>query len=300
MPYRTFLALTLLTLGPPLLAARTGWLTDFAQARARAEAADRYLLIAFTGSDWCHYCRDLEREVFSRRSFRDYADQNLVLLSVDFPREHDLAPATRKQNEKLKTQLKVAGFPTVVLLSPQGEQAGRLGVRPGGAKRYVALLQAMIRAHQHQPAAAARAETVPNVPAHAVPWVTDLQYASKLARDRQRYLLIAFTASDADQRAEREMFRQQVFLSYAEDALVLLKADFPRRSIQPAALRDQNDALRQRYEVTRFPTILILAPDGRRAGRYGFLAGGPEPQVKLLQAIIAAHEERVANEAARR
>ena len=50
----------------PRARAEANWLTDFQQAQAAAKAGHKLLLLDFTGSDWCIWCRELEAEVFSQ------------------------------------------------------------------------------------------------------------------------------------------------------------------------------------------------------------------------------------------
>src|SRR5262245_5687193 len=54
-------------------AAKDGWLDDFEKAKAQAKAENKKILLDFTGSDWCGWCKKLDAEVFSQSEFRDYA-----------------------------------------------------------------------------------------------------------------------------------------------------------------------------------------------------------------------------------
>ena len=63
-----------------------GWETNFKKALARAKAENKYVLLNFSGSDWCGWCTKLDKEVFSRQAFKDYARENLILVLLDFPR----------------------------------------------------------------------------------------------------------------------------------------------------------------------------------------------------------------------
>ena len=42
------------------------WETDFEKAAASAKASHRYMLLDFSGSDWCGWCIKLEDEWFCR------------------------------------------------------------------------------------------------------------------------------------------------------------------------------------------------------------------------------------------
>jgi protein disulfide-isomerase len=61
------------------------WLTDFHRAQDEAKTS-QVAFLNFTGSDWCGWCKRLDAEVFSKPEFAEYAKQNLVLMTVDFPR----------------------------------------------------------------------------------------------------------------------------------------------------------------------------------------------------------------------
>ncbi|MCX6966399.1 MAG: thioredoxin family protein [Verrucomicrobia bacterium] len=137
---RFFLTLAaILTVGS--FACADEWLTDYAKALAQAKAQNRPVLIDFTGSDWCGWCMKLDKEVFSLEDFKSYAAQKLVLLKIDFPRRRALAPAETMQNQKLANQYKVEGFPTVIVLNPDGTKAGQLGYQPGGPKAFISALE---------------------------------------------------------------------------------------------------------------------------------------------------------------
>lgn len=46
----------------------------------------------------------------------------------------------------LAEKFQISGFPTIVLLTPDGELIGKTGYRPGGAKAYVAHLKKLLAA----------------------------------------------------------------------------------------------------------------------------------------------------------
>ena len=118
-------------------AAGDDWPTDFKAALATAKAENKPVLVDFTGSDWCGWCIRLDKEVFSKQAFKDYATESLVLLEIDFPRGKEQSPELEAQNEALAAKYKVRGFPTILLLSGEGEVLGRTGYQKGGPEAYV-------------------------------------------------------------------------------------------------------------------------------------------------------------------
>jgi protein disulfide-isomerase len=122
-------------------AAKSGWLTDLAKAQEQAKSGQKLLLMDFTGSDWCGWCKKLDAEVFSQTEFKDYAAKHLVLVEVDFPRGFKLPEATKKQNDALQSKYRIQGFPTIVVVSPAGKTVGELGYMEGGPSAFIKALE---------------------------------------------------------------------------------------------------------------------------------------------------------------
>jgi len=125
--------------------AADGWLIDFEKAKATAKAEGKYMLVDFSGSDWCGWCIKLDKEVFSKEAFKEYAKENLVLMLADFPRDKSKqSDEVQKQNEKLAEQFGIRGFPTVYILSPEGRPIEKTGYRAGGPEAYVEHIKELI------------------------------------------------------------------------------------------------------------------------------------------------------------
>jgi thioredoxin-related protein len=122
-------------------AAKSGWLTNLDEAKKEAQAKNRLLLMDFTGSDWCGWCIMLDKEVFSKSEFKEYASKNLVLLELDFPRMKKMPPEITAQNEQLAVKYGIQGFPTVVVFDSTGKPLGALGYQAGGPQVFIAQLE---------------------------------------------------------------------------------------------------------------------------------------------------------------
>lgn len=119
---KTFLALGLAAMIAPAFAAE--WTTDLEAARSKAAAEGKELLLDFTGSDWCGWCIRLRKDVLNQPEFESYAADKFVLVEIDIPQNPKFDPALRARNEKLCEQYKVNGFPTIMVLTPEGQVAG--------------------------------------------------------------------------------------------------------------------------------------------------------------------------------
>ena len=114
-----------------------GWLTSWDKALLAAKNSNRPVLINFTGSDWCGWCMKLKAEVFNTPTFKSWADKNVILMEVDSPRGFELPEATKAQNDKLKQQFRVSGFPTIVFTDSQGNPVGSYGYDEGGPDNWI-------------------------------------------------------------------------------------------------------------------------------------------------------------------
>jgi protein disulfide-isomerase len=122
----------------------TNWETDFEKASTTAKASDKYMLLDFSGSDWCGWCIRLEKEVFSQDAFKDFAEENLVCVLVDFPRAKEQTKELKQQNLDLARKYKIKGYPTIIVLSPDGKPVGKTGYLQGGPWEYSRHLKKII------------------------------------------------------------------------------------------------------------------------------------------------------------
>ncbi|AKQ45203.1 thiol-disulfide isomerase [Rufibacter radiotolerans] len=130
---------SLFTFGPP------AWVKDIEQAKKMSKENHKYILVNFSGSDWCGPCIKMEKEIFENPAFQTYATQNLVMVNADFPRQkkHQLDPKQKSLNEKLADQYNKTGiFPLTVLLDENGKVVKRWeGMPAKEAQSFIAQLQ---------------------------------------------------------------------------------------------------------------------------------------------------------------
>lgn len=122
------------------------WETNYSAALEQAAKQNKMVLLDFTGSDWCGWCIKLQKETFSKPAFQKFAADNLVLVELDFPRGKSQSDGLKKQNEALAEKFGVQGFPTLVLLDPQGKEATRnVGYLQGGPDAFIQWVESAIR-----------------------------------------------------------------------------------------------------------------------------------------------------------
>lgn len=94
-------------------AGNEGWLVDIDEAFAQSQEENKPIMANFTGSDWCGWCKRLTASVFVKDEFKDWADENVVLLELDFPRRKQIPAEYRQQNMNLQKAFKITGYPTI-------------------------------------------------------------------------------------------------------------------------------------------------------------------------------------------
>jgi protein disulfide-isomerase len=122
---------------------RAIWNTNYETALAQAKEQNRHIFLFFTGSDWCGWCQRLNAEILKTPEFQKFANEKLVLVELDFPRNKSQAATTKAQNQKLAQQYGIRGYPTVVVLNSRGKEIGHLGYQEGGPMPFIAELRSM-------------------------------------------------------------------------------------------------------------------------------------------------------------
>ena len=89
------------------------WHTDLDEVHQLSEKSGKPIFGFFTGSDWCGWCHKLQREVFAKEAFITWANENVILLELDFPRKTQLPAELAKQNRELQQAFQVSGYPTI-------------------------------------------------------------------------------------------------------------------------------------------------------------------------------------------
>jgi thiol-disulfide isomerase/thioredoxin len=104
------------------------WTMDLDAAKQVAAEKQFPILLDFSGSDWCGWCKLMETNVFLKAEWKAYATNNLMMVLIDFPKDKSLVPEKYvARNEALKTEYGISGYPTFVVLDDDGEtELGKL------------------------------------------------------------------------------------------------------------------------------------------------------------------------------
>jgi protein disulfide-isomerase len=103
----------------------TIWHESYDTAVAESRRTGKPILADFTGSDWCHWCVKLKKDVFETSIFEGWAHDHVVLLELDYPNSGTQSPEIKKQNAELAQRYGINSYPTVLFLTADGEVIGR-------------------------------------------------------------------------------------------------------------------------------------------------------------------------------
>ena len=142
---KIFFTIILLSLVAISFAQELKWFENYDQALKEAKSKKVPILVNFTGSDWCIWCKRLDKEVFSTKEFNSYAKKNLVLLKIDTPKNIKQSDELKKANRALIEQFKIQGFPTIVLVNFDKKEIARTGYQEGGSVKYIEHLKGLIK-----------------------------------------------------------------------------------------------------------------------------------------------------------
>ena len=122
-----------------------GWLLNFDEAARLSIESGKPILANFTGSDWCGWCIRLQKEVFTTPKFKKWAEENVILLELDYPRRTPQTEEIKKQNQELQQFFKVRGYPTLHMFTvgisdgkTQITALGKMGYLAGGPTPWIA------------------------------------------------------------------------------------------------------------------------------------------------------------------
>ena len=94
------------------------------EAQKQAEETGLPIVLLFTGTSWCGYCIKLEKEILSKKEFKQGMDG--VAIGVKF----EFGSSDFSKSKEAKTY-RITGVPAMVVVDAEGKELGRTGYIPG-------------------------------------------------------------------------------------------------------------------------------------------------------------------------
>ena len=128
------------------------WYTDVKEAITVSNKEKKPLLLFFTGSDWCGWCIRLQKEVLKTPEFNKWANENVILVELDFPRRTAQSDVIKAQNNEMQQVFGIQGFPTVYFANAKAidgkinfEGLGSTGYVAGGPTAWLAVADTFVK-----------------------------------------------------------------------------------------------------------------------------------------------------------
>lgn len=113
-----------------------GWLVNIDEAYAESQRTGKPILANFTGSDWCGWCKRLTKSVFVHDQFKEWAEDNVVLLELDYPKRKQLPAEIKQQNASLRQAFQIRGYPTIWVFDLSKNDSGEFNIDALGKTGY--------------------------------------------------------------------------------------------------------------------------------------------------------------------
>lgn len=127
------------------------WAKNYEAAKSAATSKKALIMVDFY-TDWCHWCKELDKNT--------YPDPKVVKLADRFV---SLKTDAEKEGKDLAKKYKVNGFPTIVFMDAQGNEWGRIGgyMPP---TQFVEAAVGIVDAHSMWPTVQSGLKSKPNDP----------------------------------------------------------------------------------------------------------------------------------------
>lgn len=127
-----------------------GFTDDLDAAISAAKTSGKTVFAVFSGSDWCYWCKVLEKDYLSKKEFVKEASKNFELVYIDSPRDKSkLSAKAAKQNPVLVEKYNIRGYPTVKFIAADGTASK--ASRPGQNATPKAYAEALAREIKYAP-----------------------------------------------------------------------------------------------------------------------------------------------------
>lgn len=205
------------------------WHTDIQKAFQEAQNTNRPLFVdCYT--EWCSWCKKLEKETFSNPKFIELASK-FVLLKVDGDKQPNFC-----------TKYQVRAYPTMLFLKKDGTEIRRIK----GFVTVETLVPIMLEVLKDTEAS--RSE---------LPWFTDINLAFQNAAETNRLVFVDFYTEWCSwcKKLDQQTFVDPEFQAISSK-FVLLKVD-----------GDKQLDFCTKYKVRAYPTMLFLRANGEEVKR---------------------------------
>ncbi len=121
------------------------WFVNWDKALVEAHRTGRPLFVLRTGSDWCYWCKRLEKDVIDTPRFAEFLATRVVPVYLDNPKTARLGPGQAEHNGRVARALAFGGgVPSAGLFTPAGGALGWIGGGGLGVEPYLQSVSSLL------------------------------------------------------------------------------------------------------------------------------------------------------------
>ena len=110
----------------------------------------------------------------------------------------------------------------------------------------------------------------------ALNWQLDYAKVMEQAKAQKKLALVYFTGSDWCPYCiylDRDVMSRPEYVKYANENLVMMLCDFPRKNPPPEARLKANMALGEKFGIQGYPTVVLVNPENGQTAKLGWSSG---------------------------
>ena len=123
-------------------------------------------------------------------------------------------------------------------------------------------------------------------------WELDMNETKSIAKAGDKNIILVFSGSDwcvPCMKLEKEIWETEMFINYAKDNFVMVRADFPKRKANKLSKEQElkNAKLAEEYNPNGyFPMVVIMDENGLVLGNTGYEKLKPKEYIEHLNSYI--------------
>lgn len=123
-------------------------------------------------------------------------------------------------------------------------------------------------------------------------WLVSFEDAQDESKRTGKPILTNFTGSNwcgYCVKLKKEVFSTPQFKNWAKENVVLLELDYPKPNDQAQWIQQQNRQLKNRYQISGYPTVLLLTSTGDAMGKLGYMKDA-DKWISVANNSISSHQ----------